>query len=101
MWDPDVEGLKGAGAGAPLTWEEACELVNTWNRQHSTESLLQAVNPDQNRPRHPSRNAYSRFYDGKEDSEKSEDDSSTEVEGILQISDLLKVLSPVILIKRY
>ena len=62
------------------------QLVGTWKRQHSTENLLDAVERDGEKRRHPSRDAYERFYNSRDDrGDDDEDDddegSSTEVEG--------------------
>ena len=61
------------------------ELASTWKRQHSTENLLEAVERDGQKRRHPSRDAYERLYNGRgedEDEDDEDDDgSSTEVEG--------------------
>ena len=67
------------------------ELASTWKRQHSTENLLEAVEHDGEKRRHPSRDAYERFYNGcredEEEEDDDDDDSSTEVEGGMVIVD--------------
>lgn len=84
IFETAAESLKVAG-GASLTWEQAMELASTWKRQHSTENLLEAVERDGQKRRHPSRDAYERLYNGRgedEDEDDEDDDgSSTEVEG--------------------
>ncbi|XP_070189268.1 protein-methionine sulfoxide oxidase mical3a-like [Littorina saxatilis] len=73
-----------AGDSHSLTWDEAVRLASTWKRQHSKEDLLEAVEMEGEKRRHPSRDAYERLHNGRgvEDDEDDEDEegSSTEVE---------------------
>lgn len=78
VWELTRDSL--ATAGHPLTLEEAFQLKSTWERQHSTENLVEAMEFDQQpQHRHP-RGAYMRLRAGDEDDDDDEG-SSTEVEG--------------------
>ena len=102
LFETATESLKGVGGGvgggASMTLEEAMELASTWKRQHSTENLLQAVERDGEKRRHPSRDAYERLYNGRagreddDDDDDDDDGSSTEVEGGTSCYDLPPVV---------
>ncbi len=62
-----------------MTWEDACRLADSWNKQHSLEDLV-AVGTDEGKKERGT--AYSRLLDDEgEDEDGDEEDDSTEVEG--------------------